>query len=68
MNDTWIMFTWENVNKMLFLIFAIVVFTPILYFLILPSIGAYNSIIVYFIFIFFIGFLIRIWGKKKLKK
>jgi len=69
MSDNWEKFdTWTHVKKMLLLIFAIAVFFPIFYFLLLPNIGAIGSIVVYLVFLLVVGFLIRIWGKKKLEK
>jgi|GEM_PF-6760319 len=67
MVDTWKKFdTWAHVKKMLFLIFAVVVFFPILYCVILPIIGAVASIVLFFVFLIVISFLIRIWAKGKI--
>jgi hypothetical protein len=67
MNNTWNKFnTWAHVKKMLFLIFAVVVFFPILYCVILPIIGAVASIVLFFVFLIVISFLIRIWAKGKI--
>ena len=67
-SDTWEMFTWINIQKMLLLIVAIAVFFPVVYFLYYPNIGAFGSIIIYFAFLILVALLIRKWGKEKFKE
>jgi hypothetical protein len=62
------MFTTTNIQKMILLIFAIVVFIPVFYVLLHTNIGTTGSFVVYFIYLLIIGYFIRNWGKKKLEK
>ena len=66
MEDNWNKFnTWIHTKKMLLLIFAILVFFPIAYFLVYPNIGAFASIVIYFIYLIVVAILIRLWLKEK---
>ena len=69
MVDTWQKFdTWIHTKKMILFIFSIMLFFPILYFLIYPNIGIVGSIVIYFAFLMIVAFLIRIWGNSKFEE
>lgn len=61
MSDIWEKLdTWVHVKKAIALIVAMVLFFPIDYFLLLPIIGNTSSILIYVIFLFIVGYIIRI--------
>ena len=67
MNERWVMFTWLNIKKMLILISFIILFFPFFYFILPNYIGVFRTIFLYFVFLFVVGYLISLWGKKKIK-
>ena len=69
MDDTWTKFnTWIHVKEMLILIFAILIFVPVIYFLLYPTIGIISSMVIYFAYLIVVALLIGLWAKKKLEK
>ena len=58
----------SNTVKAILLILAIVVFFPIVYFLIYPSVGGIVSLVIFLVYVVVIAVLIRGWSYKKFGK
>jgi len=52
--------TWIHVKKAIILLVAIILFYPLVYLILIPIIGIYSSIIIYFLYLFFVGYIIRV--------
>ena len=57
--------TWSNTYKAVLFIIAIILFLPIEFYLIYPTVGAAGSIILYFAYLIVMAILIRRWAYNK---